>query len=518
MPHTHTIRWVILLVAGVLSALGFEPFDLWPVTLGAYALLADYTMSAHGVRSAFFGGWLFGIGQFGWSLDWIATAFTYQDKMPRWFGVAGVLLLSLYLALYPAIACALARWPGRDDRLRFVLYFAAAWMLTEYLRATVLSGFPWNPLGVIWLPWPFVARGASWVGAYGLSAAAVLAAGAVWALFRGEWKTTLIIVSFTVPVPLLVWTADELSAGEPRGIAIPVRVIQPNISQDEKENPKAQSRNAKTYASLSGPPGRTPRVLLWPEAAANGYLQLDDPERTALEKLLGPKDVLLIGGDSVALDASGDLIYYNSVFGMDGHGSLLWRYDKAHLVPFGEYLPWRSVLSRLGLSRLVAGEGDFSAGPGPRTFPLADFGSVGVQICYEIVFSGHVIDRAQRPDFLFNPSNDAWFGPSGPPQHLAQTRLRAIEEGLPIIRATTNGISAVIDAKGRLLATVPRHEAGIIDMRLPRGLEPTVFARVGLLASALFGATLCGGALLIRRGRKSKPATKEAPAPGCFRA
>jgi apolipoprotein N-acyltransferase len=174
-------------------------------------------------------------------------------------------------------------------------------------------------------------------------------------------------------------------------------------------------------------------------------------------------------------------------------------YDKAHLVPFGKYLPARHILERMGLSRLVPGEGDFSPGMGPRTFPLPGFSaggapaSVGVQICYEIIFSGRVINEAQRPSFLFNPSNDAWFGAWGPPQHLVQAQLRAIEEGVPVLRATPNGISALISPRGRLLSTVSRHRAGVIDGFIPEPLPPTVFSRLGLWACALFG--FCLGAV-----------------------
>jgi apolipoprotein N-acyltransferase len=186
---------------------------------------------------------------------------------------------------------------------------------------------------------------------------------------------------------------------------------------------------------------------------------------------------------------------------------LRWQYDKAHLVPFGEYLPARPLLSRIGLSRLLPGDGDFTPGPGSRTFPLRGFGpegapaTVGVQICYEIIFSGRVVDEAHRPSFLFNPSNDAWFGAWGPPQHLAQAQLRAIEEGIAVIRATPNGISAVIGPTGRVLASVPRHRAGVIDTTIPQALPPTLFSRMGLWICALFGACLAAVGLIARRAR-----------------
>lgn len=192
------------------------------------------------------------------------------------------------------------------------------------------------------------------------------------------------------------------------------------------------------------------------------------------------------------------------MFALDSSGRLLWRYDKAHLVPFGEYLPAQPILGSLGLSRLVPGEGNFHPGPGPRTFPLPGFASgdaqatVGVQICYEIIFSGRVTDEAHRPSFIFNPSNDAWFGAWGPPQHLAQAQLRAIEEGISVIRATPTGISAVIDPEGRIVSSIPLHRAGTIDASLPAPLPPTLFAHFGLWTSALFGLCLGATGLALR--------------------
>jgi apolipoprotein N-acyltransferase len=240
-------------------------------------------------------------------------------------------------------------------------------------------------------------------------------------------------------------------------------------------------------------------VLLWPEGATLKFLEIEPQARKDLGALLGPRDILLIGGESITRGAKpSEDVYHNSVFAVDHTGALRWRYDKAHLVPFGEYLPWRAILGRLGISRLVPGDTDFLMGPGARTFLVPGFShggvplTVGVQICYEIVFPGRVIDESHRPSFLFNPSTDAWFGAWGPPQHLAQAQLRAIEEGVPVIRATPNGISAVISAHGELIATVARHRAGVIDTVLPPALPPTVFSRFGLWSCAVFGLFLSG--------------------------
>jgi len=495
----------VLLLAGGLSALGFAPLNLWPLTFLSLALLIHYLLEAKRLRQAVARGWVFGAAHFVVGLNWIATAFTYQDNMPAWLGWAAVLLLSLYLALFPALAGALAWRTARRHRLGFVFVFAAAWMLSEWLRATLLTGFAWNPLAVIYLELPWAAEGARWIGTYGLSGLWVLSAGLFWVGMRLRWRATLALtlvlgaIALALSQPMAPGRAMVLGQ-EPRAGAIPFRIVQPNIGEDEKHDPEQEDRNAGHYVQLSGRPPSVPRLLLWPEGATLRFLDVEPKARVELAALLGPRDLLITGGPSVTLDLHGDDdVYHNSVFALDRAAAIRWRYDKAHLVPFGEYLPVRQILGRIGLSRLVPGDGDFLPGPGPRTFLLPGFNSkgvpasVGVQICYEIIFSGRVVDEARRPTFLFNPSNDAWFGAWGPPQHLAQAQLRAIEEGIAVLRATPNGISALISPSGRLVAIVPSQRAGVIDGFIPEPLPPTVFSRLGLWTSALFG--LCLGAV-----------------------
>jgi apolipoprotein N-acyltransferase len=215
--------------------------------------------------------------------------------------------------------------------------------------------------------------------------------------------------------------------------------------------------------------------------------------------VLAPGDLLLAGGATVrSADGIRATSATNSVFAIAG-GRVLARYDKAHLVPYGEYLPMRPLLSAIGLSRLAPGGLDFDPGPGPRTVELPLVGKAGFQLCYEIVFSGEVIDRSNRPDFLFNPSNDAWFGAWGPPQHLAQARLRALEEGVPVLRSTPTGISAVIDADGRLVHALAMGEMAAIDARLPPPHPPTPFARLGNLLPMLFALLLAAAAIAAAR-------------------
>jgi apolipoprotein N-acyltransferase len=249
---------------------------------------------------------------------------------------------------------------------------------------------------------------------------------------------------------------------------------------------------------------------MWPEAAVTNPLEDSRPgaalysadERARAASLVAPGEYLLTGGLAVfSKDGRQITSAANSVFVLGQGGREVGRYDKAHLVPYGEYLPMRPILSAIGLSRLAPGDMDFNSGPGPRTIALPGWGKVGFQLCYEMIFSGEVVDRNNRPDFIFNPSNDAWFGRWGPPQHLAQAQLRAAEEGIPIVRSTPTGISAVIDAHGHIAKALPWRTAGVIDTTLPPVASPTFFSRFGNIIPLLLGffLLLSGIVLGVRR-------------------
>jgi apolipoprotein N-acyltransferase len=489
---------ILLLLAGCASAFGFAPFDLWPCAFLALVLLIAQVLDAARARDALWRGWAFGVGHFLVGDNWVATAFTYQGNMPAWLGWVAVLLMALYLAVYPALAAFLAWKFARRQPLKFAFVFAVTWMLGEWLRSWVFTGFAWDPVGAVWLSLPWVSHAASIVGALGLSALFVLPAGVFWwGLQRSRRAALTAAVTFTLAATLGQWLVH--APPPPSTGAIRIRIVQANIGQDEKYDAALGEKNAKVYAELSGRPTASQRLLLWPEGATLRFPELEPSVRTEFAALLGPHDLLLTGADSATLDMHGhDDVYRNSVFALDSSATLRWRYDKAHLVPFGEYLPARHWLERIGLARLVPSQGDFTAGTRPLSLPLPGFTlhgapvMVGVQICYEITFPGHVIDAAHRPAFVFNPSNDAWFGSWGPPQHVAQARLRAIEEGLAVIRSTPNGISAIIDPDGNLIATLGIHRQGVIDGFVPEPKPPTVYSRWGAWASALWGLLLLG--------------------------
>lgn len=496
--------FLIAFVTGCASAFAFQPADLWPLMPIAFAVLLELLWRTKTLWRALLTGYLFGLGQFVVGLNWIATAFTFQAKMPPWLGWVAVVLLSIYLAVFPALAAGLgwrfkSRW-----RSALVLSLAGAWAISEWLRAWVFTGFPWNPVAAVLDDTPLL-KVAPLIGTYGLSALVVLFGGALWLLINRRWLAPALIAAaaallWLIPAPKL------LSPGSGRAI----RVVQPNIGQHDKWRPEFAEEAAQRLAQLSNEPGgQRPRLLLWPEAAVTEPLEdqrsgpfsaYADWERARAAASLQPGEHLLTGGIAV-LSNDGYAVSgaTNSVFILAPGGRIVGRYDKSHLVPYGEYLPMRPLLSALGLSRLAPGDADFASGPGPQTIDLPSWGKVGLQICYEIVFSGHVVDEHDRPDFLFNPSNDAWFGRWGPPQHLAQARLRAAEEGIPVIRSTPTGISAIVDARGRIVQSLPWQTAGVIDGTIPTATaSPTLFARFGnaiplLLAFILLGLGIALG-------------------------
>jgi apolipoprotein N-acyltransferase len=497
--------FLIALVTGALSAFAFQPVGWWPLMILAIAALCELAGRAQSLKQSLLIGWLFGLGQFVIGLNWIATAFTFQAAMPAWLGWVAVVLLSLYLAVYPMIAVGLAWTFGKASRIALVLALAGAWALTEWLRATMFTGFAWNPIGVTLVDGS--ARHLTrLVGTYGLSAITVLLAGALWlAWYKRAWAV------LTIVAPIALISAALPGLGVSSGWIEQVRIVQPNIGQQDKWRPGFDEEAYRRLDALTiqGPP--KPRLIFWPEAAVTEPLEdgrataqrLVEDERLRATRSLGLGDVLITGGLSLS-SRNGRTVdgATNSVYVLEPLGRIAGRYDKAHLVPYGEYLPMRPLLSSIGLSRLAPGDIDFNSGPGPRTLSLPGWGKAGFALCYEIIFSGEVVDRRNRPDFIFNPSNDAWFGRWGPPQHLAQARLRAAEEGIPVIRSTPTGISAVIDAAGKVEASLPWRTAGAIDATLPYPAPPTLFSRFGNIIPLLLGFALLIGGIAMSRTRR----------------
>ncbi|TCP33141.1 apolipoprotein N-acyltransferase [Sphingomonas sp. BK235] len=501
------------LLLGVVAACGFAPLELWWLAVVAIAAWMALVHAAPTLRQALWRGYAFGVGHFTINDNWFQHAFTFQDKMPHALGYLAPFALALYLAVFPAVAAGLAwrlRRGGAPD-VSWALLFGACWIVTEWIRSWLFTGYAWDPLAVMWVPVQPVAWLATLAGTYALSGLTVVLAGLLLCVPRRAVPlggVALGAAGLLVAQWLSYRTTPAVLPDTPR-----VVVVQPNVPQDQRGE-SDQAMMLARLTRLSGRPGATPRLILWPEGVIRDFIEDDYPywvygdtspalTRARMTAVLGPRDMLMTGGTALRFDSRGDVTdATNAVFVLDPARRIRARYDKAHLVPYGEYLPMPWLLKPLGLARLVPGDLDFAPGPGPRTLAVPGFGAIGVQLCYEIIFSGEVVERANRPRLLFNPSNDAWFGAWGPPQHLAQARLRAIEEGLPVVRATPNGISAVIAADGALLGTVAHHVGGAIDVPLPPAHRATLFAMMGNWAALLVGLTLVAGAVALRARRR----------------
>ena len=502
---------LLAIAAGALSATAFPPLNLWPIGLICFSIFSQLIWRAGTVTIAAVIGWFFGFGHMTISNNWIATAFTYQSDMPQILGWLAVPLLCTYLAIFPAIASGVAFLIARKGgNLVFVTGLAGCWIITEWSRSWIFSGYPWPPLSMMFVgdyTNPGLAFLLPWLGTYALSGLVILISGA-FGIFvsRRHWAKASLIVALT---SVLMIIPMSRKFDNERGI--PFLIVQPLIPQEEREDPLKFEEHFGRLAQLTDNKDSQyqPRLVLWPEAAIPDYIEDGYPyryyrSRTAgadpifarerLGSLIGEGSVLLAGfvhlnigeidGRKRATSAR------NAVSALDHNGEIFANYSKSHLVPFGEYLPLRSILEPLGASRLVAGSIDFIAGPGPRTIDLNQFGKAATPICYEIVFSGNVVDRLDRPQFIFNPSNDGWFGAWGPPQHLAQARMRAIEEGLPVLRATTTGISAVIDANGLVVSSLESGSPGRISGVIPPAFSETLFGRFGSFLTLFWAVTL----------------------------
>jgi apolipoprotein N-acyltransferase len=379
----------------------------------------------------------------------------------------------------------------------------------------MFTGYPWPPVGLMLLGgWdtPGFAMVLPWMGTYALSGIALFIAAGI-AAIATERRALSLLAPFA-----FVALAMHLPGSAADNSELRYTLVQPLIPQAEINDPAKFEEQFARIAALTTPGRNQSRIVLWPESAIPDYLEDGYPDRYYLQmtagadpefarkrlgRVIGPQSTLLTGVVNLDIGtredgSQGAVSARNSVIALDGEGAMTHTYAKAHLVPYGEYLPMRTLLEPLGLSRLVAGSIDYQPGPGPRTLDLGEHGKAGIQICYEIVFSGAVADDADRPDYIFNPSNDGWFGTWGPPQHLAQARMRAAEEGLPVLRSTTTGISAVIDADGIVRGTIGAGKADKLEGFVPAAKPPTLFAQWG------HALTLAWAALFVLLGLGQK--------------
>lgn len=516
--------WLALL-AGLCAAVAHPPFGFLPGILG-YGLLLALVDRADGPRplaSAFWRAFLAGTAYFALGCWWVAEAFFVDAAEQGWMAPFAVVLLAMLLGFFWGVGGLLYRLLRPKDSILKVLVFAGCLCVMEWLRGHVLTGFPWNLPGETWKAGSAPSQAAALVGAYGLSWLTVAAMGALAAPFAfGRRRSTWAVLAGGVAVVagLYAFGLARLSHTVPIDPKAPVvRVVQADVRQEVKYDVDKFQNIVDRYlklTSLSSNTGRAPDIVIWPEgaipAAANDVLRPNAWTNPAIAGALQPGQTLLMGTyrlDEKALKPT----YYNSLYALSRNGLGQLRtiaiYDKYRLVPFGEYMPMEALATAVGFKKLVhVAEDGFTPGPAPR--PLAAPGVPPVQplICYESLFPGFVREGAAasgvRAAWIVNISNDAWFGQtSGPWQHLNLASYRAIEEGLPIVRATPTGVSAVIDAYGRPLHTLKLGAFGVIDSPLPPALAPTPFARFGESAFWLMiGLSI---AALIPAVRSSRP-------------
>ncbi|HXV00230.1 MAG TPA: apolipoprotein N-acyltransferase [Caulobacteraceae bacterium] len=481
--------------AGALAALAQPPFGFLPGLLG-YALLVTVldraALGERPLRSAFQRGWLAGVGYFAISLWWLTEPFQVDAPHQGWMAPFAVGIVTAGMALFWGVAAVAYRFAAPKGVGR-VLQFAACFTLLEWLRGHVLTGFPWDLPGETWAAGSPISQVAAVVGAYGLTWITLAIAGAP-AVIAEKWPGGAVVASaLAVLAAAYAFGAERLAAmprPDPHGPLL--RVVQARVRQESKYDPAIFNSIVGRYIALtSAPAARRPDIVIWPEgaipAAFEDYLAPGTWTQQAIVDALAPGETLILGGYRIGAGSATGPVAFNTlaVLRRQGDGlALIGRYDKFRLVPFGEFIPFDALAGRLGIKTFVHVGDGFTPGPRPRPLSPAGLPAFQPLICYEALYPGFTREGAiaagKRPAWIVNISNDAWFGAtSGPLQHLNIASYRAIEEGLPMVRATPTGVSAVIDAAGRPTASLGEGAYGIIDAPLPPALAPTPFSRWG---------------------------------------
>ncbi|MEO8243187.1 MAG: apolipoprotein N-acyltransferase [bacterium] len=474
---------------GALMALGQAPLGLWWVTLPAVALLLN-RLAGQNLSAAMWMGWFAGAGYFAVALNWIISPFLVNAAQDGWMAPFAVVLLAFGLALFWAAACGLA-WGWRRPLLALVTTLTVA----ELLRGYVLTGFPWALIGHIWIDLP-PDQVAALIGPSGLTLLTLAAAGLL-----ARWRPVSVTMAVAVVAAMWAYGWFMLAQPLPMPPGVVVRLVQPNAPEDAKWNPEhAQMFFDRLMTATASPPtqgmGKVDLVI-WPETALP-YLVIENPDLPAMIGGAARGAAVAVGMQRVAGGLGWNAM---QVYGPDG--SLLASYDKHHLVPFGEYIPLGdSAFDLFGVSAFSAKTGNaYTAGPGPAVLDLGPkLGHVMPLICYEAVFPQD-LRGPSRPDWLMQITNDAWFGTiSGPFQHAAQARLRAVEQGLPLVRVANTGVTEVVDARGRVTAELPFGTEGFLDAALPGPLPATPYSKWGEIPVLVLLAGLL--ALILVKGRR----------------
>jgi len=458
-----------LFFGGILSSFSFAPYFIFPLMWCGLALVF-YKLNTCNKKQGIFAAFCFGAGLGAAGMHWLNQAMLLDGGQYRWMIPLVWIGFGLFFGLYYAATAFCASFSPKGV-CRW-LAFAGWFCIFEWVRSWLATGFPWNVIGNVWNGLLPMVQNVSFWGIYGLGLVTVLAFTSV---VLGIKKMPF-IGSILFLCALYGLGALRLYNSEPQDVwGIKLRLVQPNIPQTLKWNPQKARENVSKLIHLSKDNNSDITHVIWPESAVPFLLNYHEDERINLMGAIRQGSFLLTGGMR-AVDV-GNRTLANSLFVLNDLTDILTYYDKIHLVPFGEYVPLRGILP---LDKFVPFSEDIVVGTHEKTIEVEQAKPAGVLICYEVIFSGEVVDKNKRPEWLVNITNDGWYGiSSGPHQHFTMAQTRAIEEGLPLARAAYTGISAVIDPYGRILASLPLGQEGVVDARLPLKLPPTLFSLWG---------------------------------------
>ncbi len=466
-------RALVAFIFGAISVMGLAPFFLWPlyiIAFSAFSLLLYYSQNK---KQAFWAGWSFGFGYFVFGLYWISLALHVDWAMWWWLTPFAAIALPAVLALYYGLASILTTYT-KTNKLGFALGTAVIFSLFEYIRGWAFTGFPWNLPSYIWVDSP-VGQNLSWLGAYGLNIFAFLTASLLGMALvdkRYAYAPLVMLLLLYGFGAARTHNINQTFDGDKT-----ILIVQPNIAQIEKWDKSKELQHFEKLLDLTRN-GNTDYIL-WPETALTVKKSAVPALRTYLKDVVATDQILFTGvTDARSTNEEFEFFFYNSMIGINAESDIEWQYNKHHLVPFGEYVPFRKYLKFGGLAQTLSATGDFKAGPGPQSLKVDDDFSISPLICYEIIFPGRVTAQGDRPDLLVNITNDGWYLKSlGPYQHLAMARARAIETGIPVARAANTGVSALIDPYGQIVLQLALQTDGTINSSVPHKIKAPIYFR-----------------------------------------
>lgn len=484
---------------GWLAVVALPPFNCLPALFFSFPLLLWLLHKSTSAKQAFSCGYFFGFSFFAFGLSWINRALLLDAASFGWLVPIAFLASGLFFGLFIAIPAALC-WFFKTPVARY-MSFSALLIIFEWIRSFFLTGFPWNLFGTALVFSDHLLQAASVGGIYLLSLLTILAAGAPFL-----WFVRRKILAFIIPIlilsGLLVFGYFKINQHPYTPSDVTIRLVQPAIPQSLKWNPAVLEDNLNRHIKLSQLPGfNNIDFVIWSETAFPFAIEADSYHRSLLQYAIPPRGRLITGALRYQSLSSEQPRLYNSMFVLDSDNQISAYYDKSHLVPFGEYVPLQQYLPDWirPITKMI---GTFSAGNGFKVIKYAGLPSFGGLICYEVIFPHQVLAPNNKPQWLVNITNDGWYGDSaGPRQHLAAAKLRAVEEGITIVRAAGSGISALISPIGTIIDSLPLNQSGILDVKLPTELQfSTTYGRFGntiplslcflILALALYNSRL----------------------------